>query len=64
MLEEIVGPDGCSGGDDPPKMASNLEFELGTLSIFQVWFYTSSKEMHKILVEEYESVDVLKITKW
>ena len=36
MMENLVGPDGSSGGDEPPKMAKTLVFEPGTLSIFQV----------------------------
>ena len=36
MMDTLVGPDGSSGGDDPPEMAKNLTFEPGTLSIFQV----------------------------
>lgn len=36
MMEALVGPDGTSGGDDPPEMAKTLVFEPGTLSIFQV----------------------------
>ena len=36
MMDNLVGPDGSSGGDDPPEMAQNLMFEAGTLSIFQV----------------------------
>ena len=36
MMETLVGTDGSSGGDAPPKMAKNLKFEPGTLSIFQV----------------------------
>ena len=35
-METLVGPDGLSGGDDPPEMAKTLVFEPGTLSIFQV----------------------------
>ena len=35
-METLVGTDGSSGGDAPPKMAKNLKFEPGTLSIFQV----------------------------
>jgi len=35
MMENLVGPDGSSGGDEPPKMAKTLVFEPGTLSIFQ-----------------------------
>ena len=36
MMDTLVGPDGSSGGDDPPEMAQSLTFEPGTLSIFQV----------------------------
>ena len=36
MMENLVGPDGSSGGDEPPQMAKTLVFEPGTLSIFQV----------------------------
>ena len=43
MMENLVGPNGSSGGNDPPKMAKTLEFEPGTLSIFQV-----SYELRKI----------------
>ena len=38
MMENLVGVDGSSGGDEPPSMARNLEFNPGTLSIFQVIF--------------------------
>ena len=46
MMENLVGPDGSSGGDEPPKMAKTLVFEPGTLSIFQVlriyWTFSTS----------------------
>ena len=36
MMDNLVGPDGSSGENEPPEMAKNLECEPGTLSIFQV----------------------------
>ena len=46
MMDNLVGPDGSSGGDDPPQMAKTLVFEPGTLSIFQVfriyWMFSMS----------------------
>lgn len=35
MMESLVSPGGSIREDDPPEMAKTLEFEPGTLSIFQ-----------------------------